>query len=108
MSENGKMKPMVILPKGLMVEEDMQRLRDNGICVVECEDPDAVRFMDPPPGVGYERCELAAIELSRRVLSSTGHLDTKDLASLYVKILLDGSRMELIPKAKKTGKAGQK
>ena len=63
------MSPVIILPPNIMSEEDMQRLRDNGMCVVVAEDPSQVNFIDPLPCIS-SRTEIdhAAIKLAQKVL----------------------------------------
>ena len=87
--------PVIILPPGKMSDEDKDRLRGIGLCVVECEEPDLVRFMEPPVGT-YEAMELALIELSRKVLGAdpNTNFSASDLSKLYVQILLYGTKME--------------
>ena len=61
---SGSMKPMMILKVGTMKKADIQRLNDNGLCVVEAKDPAAVRFVDPiPVSAARTKIETAAIEL---------------------------------------------
>ena len=45
------MKPMIILPPDVMDKENIDLLRENGICVVVAKDPAKVRFVDPIPAV---------------------------------------------------------
>lgn len=99
MSEDNqkRIQPIVILPPDKMSDEDVQRLRDNGICVVVCGDPDAVRFMEPPPG-NYEAAELAAIELFRYVMqhNSSSCWERRQLAEIWAGILIRGTRLEKV------------
>jgi hypothetical protein len=88
-----RVKPVIILPPTAMSAEHMEQLRANGICVVECKDPDGVRFLEPPPA-DYSICERAAIELFRSISSQRGSmLDRQNLIDQYVAILLRGSCM---------------
>lgn len=92
-----RVKPIIVLETGMMSEDDMNRLRDNGICVVESESPDMVRFVDPPI-TGYDKMELAAIELFRRCISQDGwQLHRKTLAEQWALILMDGEKMAKLP-----------
>jgi hypothetical protein len=45
------MKPIVILPPGAMSKEDIDRLRNNNLCVVEAQEPGLVKFLDPIPAI---------------------------------------------------------
>lgn len=92
-----RIKPTIILPTGLMSRDDIELLRQDGFfCVVECNDPDQVRFLEPPPD-GYDRMELAAIELCRVLLRKNNiQLSRGELSSMYVDILMRGTRMDLV------------
>lgn len=87
------MKPMIILPPGVMSEESIQMLRDNEICVVVAKNPAKVRFIDPLPCIS-SRTELehAALQLAHKLLA--GEFNTKlnyvyrsDIAEMFVTIL---------------------
>jgi hypothetical protein len=87
-------KPMIILPPGTMSKEDMDQLRENGVCVVEAKEPAVVRFVDPiPVQSSRTQIEQASIELSRRLLSKGNEqlMQRKDIASLFVSLLTKGT-----------------
>lgn len=64
------MKPIIILPPGAVSKEDIDRLRENDLCVVEAAEPALVKFVDPIPCISSRtQIEDAAIQLSRRVMS---------------------------------------
>lgn len=97
-------KPVIIVRTGHVEPHGIADLRANGICCVEAEDPDQVRFLEPPPG-GYGIAERAAIELFRRVIGSgkTESLWTKgEMACLYARLLLDSAKMPAITPVKRT------
>jgi hypothetical protein len=48
MSEPSKIRPVIILPPEEMSESDINKLHENGFCVVVAKHPDQVRFMEPP------------------------------------------------------------
>lgn len=82
-----RMKPVVVLQTETMSKDDIQVLRDNGICVVECDEPNQVRFMEPLP-TGYDRCEWAAVQLFRKLMSQTGwQVGRREFATIYADIL---------------------
>lgn len=85
------MKPILILPPGEMSPEDMDRLRENDICVVEAKDPSAIRFCDPPPSGNYDQVTEASLTLSRYVVNNTtqGSHDARSLAAYWAKLLMD-------------------
>ncbi len=110
MSEEKKprMKPMMILPPDAVSRDNIKQLRDNGICVVIAKDPTVIKFIEPPPfnyTSDYSQQEMAAIELSRRLLTSGGADDywqKKNFTDLFVKILIEGSPLGKSEPAKKS------
>ena len=108
MSDNGRMKPIIIIPPETMSKEDIKELRDNGLCVVEAADPSRVKFLDPIPSAAERtKHEQAAIQLSRKILSrnfydSSGHnypVDRSDVAKLYIELLVKGTSLDPDPTA---------
>lgn len=90
-----RIKPLIILPKNQMSAEDIQRLNDNGLCVVEAENPDSVRFAEPPPAMDYDIRERAALQLFRRLMVRTNATYTRsDVAQFFVDAILNGSPLE--------------
>lgn len=85
------MKPVIVLPPGVMSKRDMKRLNDNDFCVVECKEPERVRFCEPPP-LGYSVQEKAAIQLSRRLLAAKNswNINRKDLCEILADCLMEG------------------
>ena len=64
------MKPMLILPPDEMSTEDMERLRDNGICVVESKRPDEIRFLQTPLDSNHDEVIEASLQLTRFVVNN--------------------------------------
>ena len=98
------MKPIVIVKKGTMSAQDIQRLNDNGLCVVESEEPALIKFLDPIPSAAERtKIEEACIMLSRKLLgdriynngSTFGRsLSRADITKLYVGLLTKGTRLD--------------
>lgn len=96
------MKPMIILPVGLMAESEIAKLNDNGLCVVVCKDPSKVKFVDPIPASSQRgKLENAAIKLSRKLLTRTwgdhstaGMLGHSDFTSIFCKMLIEGTELD--------------
>lgn len=94
------MKPIIILPPNLMSADDIQRLRDNDLCVVEASDPSAIRFLDPAPcDVTRDALDNAAIKLTRDVLNPdvTGNsilLNRDEIRARLCRIILAGSQFD--------------
>ena len=95
------MKPIIILPPDAMSKEDLDRLRENDLCVVEAKEPALVKFVDPIPSItSRTQIEDAAIQLSRKVMSPdywTGGYDASSrLACIrtFFDILVKGSPLD--------------
>lgn len=95
------MKPIIILPPGAMTKEDMDRLRENDLCVVEAKEPALVKFVDPIPSVSSRtQIEDAAIQLSRRLMSPNFWQAGRDSQTrltcvrTFVDILLKGTPLD--------------
>lgn len=88
-----RIKPVIIISKGELSPEDIALLRENQFCVVEAENPDDVRFMEPPPQ-GYSAQETAAIKLARYVVSY-GNPDVnftrRGLVDLLCQYMIEGT-----------------
>ncbi len=92
MSESNafRMKPVIILPEGEMKRSEIKKLEANGICVVETQNPEQVRFVDPPP-FGYSVQERAAIQLFRQLMRNKSFMVSRErFAEMYTDILLAG------------------
>lgn len=101
MSDNNKIRPLIILPKGQVSKKDIQRLNDNGLCVIEAEDPSLIRFAEPPPSMDYDIRERAALSLFRRVMVRGNHMYSRaDLTQIFVDALLHGSALEPVSDVK--------
>ena len=68
-SEPLRVLPVIVLPTGQMERADIEELRKAGFCAVECKDPAAVRFLEPPPTSVSNR-ERAAFRLMRTMLAT--------------------------------------
>jgi len=92
MTEPIKMKPVIILPIGKVTRKDIRELRKNNFCVIEAEDPGAVRFLEPPLH-GYSANEVAAMKLCRYLLSKNNQysLDRYAIASKLAFIMTEGT-----------------
>jgi hypothetical protein len=93
MSTEQRMKPIAILPAGDMTPADIAELRSNGICVVECKNPNGVRFCQPPPA-GYSIQEQAAIQLATVILNTNKTWSMMESRNLYAQILMRGTPLE--------------
>lgn len=97
---NWPMKPMIVVPPKNISDKDLRALRENGLCVVEAKNPSAVKFIDPIPALSSRsQIENAAIQLSRKLLSGdlVGHEYKKEVANLFVSLLVKGSPLDPNP-----------
>jgi hypothetical protein len=92
------MKPIIIVPPGMVSKDDMAKLESNGICIIEAADPSKVKFLDPIPSAAERtKSEDAAIMLSRKILSDGFWKDgstRKEMATAFVDILVKGTRLD--------------
>jgi hypothetical protein len=83
------MKPILIIPPDQMSKEDIDRLRENDICVVEAKEPSEIRFVDPPPSGNYDQVVEASLALSRWVINNpTGTFEAKTLSAYWAQMLM--------------------
>jgi len=94
------MKPMMIVPPGVLTDPNVKQLRDNGICVVVAKDPSRVRFVDPIPATSSRtNMEQAAIGLSRKLLNwpwgdQSYSWNKGDFCNMYIELLLKGTSLD--------------
>jgi len=95
------MKPMMIVPPDMMSDDNLKLLRDNGICVVVAEKPEAIKFLDPiPAAASRTQIEHAAIMLSRKLLgpeSPWGGSTRDSVAKMFVDLLVTGTPLDPKP-----------
>ena len=91
------MKPIIIMPEGVMDQANIDLLNANDICVVVAKEPQAVRFIDPLPAMSSRtQMESAAIQLCRKLLngygySNNGYIQYQELCRLYTQLLTEGT-----------------
>lgn len=100
---SGHMKPMIILPPDAMSDEDIQMLRNNGLCVVKSKIPANIKFIDPIPSVSCRtQIEDAAIKLSKMLVNGswTGSscLNRSDFCRFFMEFLVNGTPLDPYPK----------
>ena len=99
------MKPLLVIPIGELSKKDIGRLNRNGFCVVEAKDPSKIRFNEPPP-MQYDQHDRAAIDLFRVIMARQdgSSWNGKELAKMYVDLLLAGVRAQPIQSIAKGAK----
>lgn len=88
----------MIVPPDTLSDEDVERLRQNELCVIIAADPAALRFLDPIPAASQRgKMESAAIELSRRILhgqvTGTNLVSRDEAAKLFMLLLTKGTSL---------------
>jgi hypothetical protein len=94
------MKPMIIIPPGLMAQSEIKLLRDNGICVVTAKDPAKIKFVDPLPAASSRtQIEDAAIKLSRTILKQGTYNEESraNMAKMFVDLVVSGTALDPRP-----------
>ncbi len=80
MSENvikPKVKPLFLITRGAMTPRDIRRAeRETGICICECESPEAVRLLEPPIDADMDTQARAALSLARMIVNHDGGIST--------------------------------
>jgi hypothetical protein len=83
-------KPLFIVKPGSMSRADIRRAEKQAfICVVECDAPDAVRFLEPPPNAGLDVQARAALSLMRFVTNGVGPFQRGELLKWFVDAILN-------------------
>lgn len=85
-----------------MSDADIAELRKNDLCVVIAKEPSLVKFIDQIPAQSFRtQMDDAAIKLSRTLLSrawgwhsNSGTIGHSDFATMYVKLLTEGSNLD--------------
>jgi len=89
-------KPVIIIEPGAMSKKDIKKMNACGIAVVESKNPEAIRFLDPPP-FDRSKHERAAIALCRILLTS-GNSGTSyqryQLSEKYVELLIQADALD--------------
>lgn len=83
-------KPLFIVKPGTMSKRDILRAEKQAfICVVECSEPDSVRFLEAPPDAGLDVQARAALSLMRMVTNGTGPYQRGELLKWFVDQILN-------------------
>lgn len=101
---DGRMKPILILPPDSMTAGDIQLLNNNGICTVVAKNPAAVKFLDPIPSAAERtKTEDAAIALGRKIMNKgfwTNDSTRSEICKAYVDLLVKGTSLDPLPSIK--------
>lgn len=89
-----KLNPLFVVKPKTMTRADIRRVEKHcGITVVECSEPDAVRYLEAPPTSSQDEVSAAALSLLRFMMNS-GHVEFKrgDITKFIVDMLLKGKQ----------------
>jgi len=99
--------PLMIVKRGTVSKEDIERAEKMAfICIIESDEPDAARFVEPPIQTArLDEQARAAMELVRWMIR-VGNKDTLwakgDLVKLFVDSLVNGEKPQATERVKGT------
>lgn len=104
MSEKRHM-PILMVKPGTVSKKDIELARNLGfILIIECDEPEAARFVEPPIPASMDDQTRACLDLFRYVMD-TGNRDTVfykvDLVQRWVRALTQGKRPDSVPPTEK-------
>jgi hypothetical protein len=92
------LRPLFLVKPGSVSKKDIRRVEKLcGICMVECSDPDAARYSEPPLGADLNEQARAALSLMRRVMSMPGNFSKADLMQWFINELITWKTPEKVP-----------
>ncbi len=100
------LKPLFLVTPGSVSQKDIRRVeRGCGIVMVECKEPDAARYSEPPIGADLDEQARAALSLLRVVISNPAeNFSRAQLTKWFVEQLLSWKKPENIPPVKQAAK----
>lgn len=82
--------PVVIVKPGTVSKKDIERAEKKGmLCIIECAEPESVRFLDPPAGTQIEERARAAYKLMRVIVTTPQHWSRSDLIAMWSNFLIN-------------------
>ena len=95
------LKPLFLIKPGSVSRKDIRRVESGcGICMVECADPDAARYSEPPLGADLDEQARAALSLLRMVMDSpTPDFKRADLTRWFVNEILRSRKPDTVKPA---------
>ncbi len=88
------LQPLFLITPGSVSRKDIRRVEKlTGICMVECKNPEAARFLDAPPDAGLDVQARAALSLFRIILRHPEQNFTRaSLTKWFVEQLLEAPK----------------
>jgi len=92
------LKPLFLVKPQSVSRKDIIRAEKHcGICIIECSDPDASRYSEPPLGANLDEQARAALSLLRMIMASQSpDFKRSELTKFFVNALLNGSRPQSV------------
>ncbi len=102
MPQNKKLRPLFLTKPKTISREDIKRAeRLCGICIVECAEPDATRFCEPPIGMDLDTQARAALTLMRTIVNhESQNFSRAELTKWFVKELISWNQPNSVPVVK--------
>ena len=98
-----KVKPLFVVKPDTIKREDIERAeKEASIVIIECADPESVRFLDAPFDAQIDLQARAALQLMRVVATSASTNYNRDwLVTWFVNALMRESHPEAIKRVEK-------
>lgn len=101
------MHQLFLVKTGTLSRADIKRAeRLCGICIVECSEPEAARYSEPPIGADIEHQAKTALDLLNWIIAQPNDtaMYRNGLSRIFVDLLLNGKNPVSIPVVAKTPK----
>lgn len=97
------LRPLFVVKPATISRRDINRAEKMaGIVIVECEEPEACRFLQPPPGANLDEQAQAAIALMRMILvSQKTDFSRGEMTKFFVDCLLNNKPPQPVLPVKK-------
>lgn len=99
--------PLFLVKPGTIKRADIRRAEKNcGITIVECTEPDAARYSQPPITANIPEHAQAALELFRWIARAESHtsFNQRDMTKFFVEVLLRGHKPATVESVKQLKK----
>lgn len=97
------LRPLFVVKPNTMSRKDIQRAEKlAGICIVECGEPEACRFLEAPPTANLDEQARAALALMRVILSAQKtDFSRGEMTKFFVDFLLNNKTPEQVMPVKR-------
>lgn len=89
-AKSARLKPLFLIKPNSMSARDIRRAEKlAGICIAECEAPEAARFLEPPIDADIDVQARAALSLMRYIVTETSTTTAMFYGSTLIKRFVD-------------------